>query len=213
MLLCNVWQAWSPFECGGSAILWYLSERMLVVSVVFKSQWEKPLKPALVVKFLCSPYPWHHKPTQLTSWARLACPQFVCMWTCMEVGVIVPVYAHFAFPCATLRASWVVPGAPGTWPIAFPAEVGAAAAVRKHTDEEPDLLSVEDQTWLVVFSDKPPRPPWRDRTTSPTLFDFPPSKSPTQEGVHLITVELTGSVHVSYSVLSLLHKMAHSMKE
>lgn len=51
----------------------------------------------------------------------------------------------FAFLCATLRASWVVPGAWGTWPIAFPAEVGAAAAVWKHTDEQPDLLSVEDQ--------------------------------------------------------------------
>lgn len=37
------------------------------------------------------------------------------------------------------------PGARGTWPVAFPAEEGAGAAVRKRADEERDLLSAEDQ--------------------------------------------------------------------
>lgn len=38
------------------------------------------------------------------------------------------------------------PRARGTWRIAFPAEEGAGAAVRKHSAEERDLVSAEDQT-------------------------------------------------------------------
>lgn len=38
------------------------------------------------------------------------------------------------------------PGAWGTWRIAFPAEEGSGAAVRKHSGEERDLLSAEGQT-------------------------------------------------------------------
>lgn len=54
------------------------------------------------------------------------------------------------------------PGARGTWRIAFPAEEGAGAAVRKHAGEERDLLSAEDRPWLAVFSEKPPHAPEGD---------------------------------------------------
>jgi len=71
---------------------------------------------------------------------------------CSIVGVYVIVRAHaylFFWGCVSVCDPVRLLGGPtawSTWHIAFPAEEGAGAAVRKHSGKERDLLSTKDQT-------------------------------------------------------------------
>lgn len=67
---------------------------------------------------------------------------------CLIVGVcgIVRAHAHLFFCVCDPVCLLGGPNAWGTWRIAFPAEEGAGAAVRKHSGEERDLLSAKGQT-------------------------------------------------------------------
>lgn len=176
----------APFEHRGSTILWYLPKRKLWVSVVFRSQWEKPLKPPLVVKFLCPLTP--DATNQSTSHPE---DEHIGLFTeCVYLNVLdcgrwgwrgggLCEHRHICF--SACDPVWLLggPSAWGTWHIAFPAEEGAGAAVRKHSGEERDLLSAKGQTWLAVFSEKPPHAPEGDNNLpNPVWLRSLPSKSP-----------------------------------
>ncbi len=97
MFSWSIWHACSLFEHRGSTILWYLPKRKLGVSVVFRSQWEKPPKPPLVVEFLCPLTP------NATNWST-SHPEdkhiglyTVCIWMCLIVCVIIRAHAHLFF--------------------------------------------------------------------------------------------------------------------
>ncbi len=78
---------------------------------------ERPLKPPLVVKFLCpppSPLMPQASPPHILRTSILACMQYVCIQMCLIVGVCTRT-CTFVFLCVTPCASWVVlaPGVRG----------------------------------------------------------------------------------------------------
>lgn len=87
------------FSSFWTQTLWYSAKRKSWVLVVFTSQWEKPLKPPLVVKFLCplTPVATNH-PTRISRTKHTGLHVCVCVSFYMRLiaglCVCVPLYEH-----------------------------------------------------------------------------------------------------------------------
>lgn len=184
MFSWTLWHAYSLFEHRGSAILWYLPKRKLGVSVVLRSQWEKPLKPPLVVKFLCPLTPnATNKSTSHPEDKHIGLIYvFICMCfiVCMCVCVIIRAHAHLFFLCVTPYASWVVPapGVCGVLHFQSRKELGllCGSTLAKSAIYCPQRAKRDWQCFPknLLMS-------WRETTTTSTLFDcLLPPKSPNQ---------------------------------